>query len=113
LLKSVCSIGWSIDTREQKRKTHVIKPIPYAVVAGAVTLATIVWSPAPQAQAHAKKAFLEESAPAVFQAAGPTLESIQSAVEQFVSLSAATTTPATRVPSKPDDERSTGTAEAT
>ena len=73
-----------VDRRERtERKTHVIKPIPYAVAAGAVMLATIVWSPAPQAQAHAKKAFLEESAPAVFQAAGPTLESIQSAVEQF------------------------------
>jgi hypothetical protein len=63
----------------------VNKPIPYSIAAGVVTLATIVWSPVPHAQANAnaKKAFLEEAAPSVFQAAGPTLESIQSAVAQF------------------------------
>ena len=59
------------------------KTIPYSIAAGVVALATIVWAPVPHAQENARKAFLEEDAPAVFQAAGPTLESIQSAVEQF------------------------------
>ena len=75
------------------------KIVYYSFATGVVALATIALAPVPQAQDtpqaqankiegrssedRSKKAALEEAAPIVFQASGPTLESIQSAVDQF------------------------------
>src|SRR5262245_24279523 len=79
LLESNTSIEWSRSMFSKGRTIRMKKHVSYTLVAG-LALATTVWQ-AGTLEGHSSPSRVET--PAVFQAAGPSAESIQSTVDQF------------------------------